>query len=232
MSMDLSSLNSIMSLLGTSNGAAATSTQSTSNANFEDFLMNALGGSQSPTKTSDSSLFDLISGSSTTSLLNGLNSSGNTNDIASQLIQSLQTSSTSSTDSSTSLNNLFNSTSSTTSTDSANATDMFASSLTNNFQAQIMKNMSAAKAKLQTNFDGYVQRAGENPTEAAKLRMEQMQQNINTVSNYMTTKSADSSATNQYDTLLSQLTNGTTNTSSLLDQLDAKSSLSQYLLNM
>ena len=231
MSMDLSSVNSIMSLLGTSTGTAATSTQSTLSANFEDYLMNALGGSQNSTKTSESSLFDLISGSSTTSLLNGLNSSGNTNDIASQLIQSLQTSSTSSTDSSANLNNLFNSTSSASSIDSTNATDMFASSLTNNFQAQIMKNMSAAKAKLQTNYDSYVQRAGENPTEAAKLRMEQMQQNINTVSNYMTTKSAESSPTNQYDTLLSQLTSGTTN-SSLLDQLDAKSSLSQYLLNM
>ena len=65
-----------------------------------------------------------------------------------------------------------------------------------------------------------------------------MQQNINAVSDYMTTKSAETSTTNQYDNLLSQLTSGATNTSTnnstsstLLDQLNANSALAQFQLN-
>ena len=115
------------------------------------------------------------------------------------------------------------------------ATDTFASSLSNSFQAQILNNMNAAKAKLQNSYTSYVERAGENPTVAAKLRMEQMQQNMQIVDNYIGSKSSDSSTNNQYDALLSQLsgsTGATSTSQSLLDQFDAKSSLSQYLLNL
>lgn len=225
MSMDLSSLNSINSLLGSTYGSTNTATQATPSSSFENYLMNALGGQTSSTNTSTSPLSDLLSGSSTTSLLNGLTSSSSSSDTVSQLIQSLQSSG--STDAS--VNNLYNSSATNA------ATDTFASSLSNSFQAQILNNMNAAKAKLQNSYTSYVERAGENPTVAAKLRMEQMQQNMQIVDNYIGSKSSDSSTNNQYDALLSQLSGSTgaaSTSQSLLDQLDAKSSLSQYLLNL
>lgn len=220
MSMDLSSLNSIYSLLGSTYGTTPATTQSSTSASFEDYLMNALGGQQSSNNRNDASLFNLISGSSTTSLLNGLTSTGNSNDIASQLIQSLQSPGTTS----SGVNNLYNPTTSA-------ASDMFSNSLTGNFQAQIMKNMSAAKAKLQSSYESYVERAGANPTDATKLRIEQMQKNIQLVDNYISTKSAESATTGQAGLPLNQLNGSTIPTSqSLLDQLNAKSSMSQYWL--
>lgn len=222
MSMDLSSLNSINSLLGSTYGTAAATTPNISGTSFENYLMNALGtGTNSATPAASvSSLLDMYSNGGANSLVNGLTSSGSTSDVASQLLSSLQSSGTSAAN----LTSLYN-------TPNTSAPAAYADGLTSTFQSQLLNNMNAAKAKLQSSFNGFIERMGETPNASAQFRIEQMQQNISLIENYIASKS-----TNSTDALLGQLS-GTDSTKaatnhSLVDQLDAKSALTQYRLNL
>ena len=220
MSMDLSSLNSINSLLGSTYGTAAATLPNTSGTSFENYLMNALGTNSASPASSVSSLLDTYSAGGANSLVSGLTSAGSTSDVASQLLSSLQSSGTSAPN----LTSLYNTT-------NTSAPAAYADGLTSSFQSQLLNNMNAAKAKLQSSFDGYIERMGEKPTASAQYRIEQMQQNISLIENYIASKS-----TNSADGLLGQLT-GTDSTKaatnhSLVNQLDAKSALTQHMLNL
>ena len=173
-------------------------------ANFEDYFMDALNQKDQTTKTSSSALFDLLSNSGTTSLLNGLNSTAGTNEFASMLIQNLQQPKTNQF-SLTGFENVNNS-----------LTDSYATGLMNHFEAQMLNQMNAAKTKLQTSYSSYVERAGENPTAAAKLRIEQMQQNIAHLDQFIEKRTS---------------TNGLINKDTLLDQLNANAAMTKSYFN-
>ncbi|MCH7321937.1 hypothetical protein LZ480_08530 [Solibacillus sp. MA9] len=200
MSMDVSSLNSLTSLLGSTYGTNSATSANTSSTSFETYFLNALGTNSTGDTSSMSSLLDLYSNGGTNALLSGFTSTDSTSTIASQLLSNLQSSGT--TDSS--LMKLNKATS---------ATDNYTDSLTSGFQSQVLNNMNAAKAKLQSSYESYVERMGENPTAAAQYRIDQMKQNISVIENYIASKSAN-------------------NVDSLVDQLDAKSALTQYMLNL
>ena len=221
MSMDVSSLNSINSLLGSTYGTAAAAPAITSATSFDKYLMNALGTTSTTPASSVNSLLDMYSNGGASSLVSGLTGSGSTSDVASQLLSSLQSSGTGT--SSADLTSLFN-------TQNTSPTATYADGLASSFQSQLLNNMNAAKAKLQSSFDGYIERMGENPTASAQFRIEQMQQNISLIENYIASKSTTSA-----DGLLGQLT-GTDSTKatndSLVNQLDAKSALTQHMLNL
>ena len=221
MSMDLSSLNSISSLLGSTYGTNAATSPVTSGTSFENYLMNALGTNSATSTSGISSLLDQYSNGGTNALLSGLTSSSGTSDMASQLLSSLQASGTSA----PGLTSLMNTTS------TATATDAYTNSMANSFQSQLLNNMNAAKAKLQSSFDGFIERMGEKPSASAQYRIEQMQQNISLIENYMASKS-----TNNADSLLGQLTGADSakaaTNHSLVNQLDAKSALTQQMLNL
>lgn len=202
---NLSLPSTIIGMLNTTNNATNASlfNQSTQ-ANFEDYLMNALNQKDKTTNTSSSSLFDLLSNSSATSLVNGLNSTAGTNEFASKLIQNLQQpkSDQFSLDGFENVNNLL--------------TDTYATGLMNQFEAQMLNQMNAAKTKLQTSYSSYVERAGENPTAAAKLRIEQMQQNIAHLDQFIEKRTS---------------TNGLINKDTLLDQLNANAAMTKSYFN-
>lgn len=203
---NLSSPSSISGLLNsTSNLTNAATVNQSTQANFEDHLMNALNQKDKTTNTGSSALFDLLSNSSATSLLNGLNSTAGTNEFASMLIQNLQQPKTNQF-SLTGFENVNNS-----------LTDSYATGLMNNFEAQMLNQMNAAKSKLQTSFSNYVERAGENPTAAAKLRIEQMQQNIAHLDQFIGKRTS---------------ANGSSNTDSLLNQLNANGALTKSFVNL
>ncbi|MGN7476296.1 hypothetical protein ACTHOQ_00460 [Solibacillus silvestris] len=196
-----------LSLLGQINGlinpayyqAKSASFTGGTSANFEDYLMNALNNKEKTTGTNSGALFELLSSSSATPLLNGLNSTENTNDFASILIRNLQQPQKENFYMSD-YNNVDHS-----------LTQSYAGGLMNNFQAQMLNSMNAAKEKLQSSYSSYVERAGENPNAAAKLRIEQMQKNIGHIEQFIQSKTAN-------------------NENALLQQLNAKSSLTQHLL--
>lgn len=222
MAIDLSSLNSIYSLLGLSTGSTTQNTQST--ANFEDYLMNALDASKTTDKTSTNGLYDLISNSSNTSVLNGLMNSGSGVDAlggydAYAALMGTNTNNATATSS----------------------TDAFSNYLQSSFQSTMMKNMNAAKAKLQMSYEDFVTKVGDSPDEAAKLRMTQMEQNIQTVSNFIAGKTSTNEAElssilgNQQSINASDLLNQLQGNSTLLDALTKSNSTastnSQDLLN-
>ncbi|WP_274307242.1 hypothetical protein [Solibacillus daqui] len=222
MSMDLSSLNSIYSLIGSTYDATATSTTNSSSDSFQNFLLNALGTNSTSSTSSMSSLLDLYSNGGTNALLSGLSSSDSTSDMTSQLIASLKSSGMSSATNLTSLSN------------ATSTTDAYTESLASTFQSQILNNMNAAKSNLQSSYDSYVKRMGENPTAAAKYRIEQMQQNINLIENYIASKSTNNDLLlgqqTGLDTINSEVKTSTNH--SLVNQLNAKSAITQYMLNL
>lgn len=238
MAIDMSSLSTIYSLLGSGSAVSTSTNQTTSTANFEDYLMNALNGNTSTDKTNEISLYDTISNSGSSSLLSGLMSSGSSTDASLNALSGYDVYGALMGNSS---NNSFSTTSASTSS------DLFSDYLTNSFQSTILKNMNAAKAKLQHSYEDFVTSIGDNPSEAAKLRMEQMQQNIALVDEYISGKSTTSSlqlndltSNSQNDNmsnLLSQLTSssnvnttGETTEQMLMNQLNANSLFSQYLV--
>ena len=100
--------------------------------------------------------------------------------------------------------------------------------LQSSFQTTMMQNMNAAKAKLQTSYEDFVSKIGDNPNEAAKLRMTQMQQNIDIVSDFIAGKT--SSATNSEKELSDLLgSNESVNAADLLNQLKGNSTLLDWL---
>lgn len=216
MAIDLSSLNSIYSLLGTSYGTSNTqNTQST--ANFEDYLMNALNASKTQETQSTNGLYDLISNSGNTSVLSGLMNSGNGMDAMGgyDAYAALMGGSND-----TTTNPFGNATSST--------SDAFSNYLQSSFQSTMMKNMNAAKAKLQMSYEDFAVKIGDNPNEAAKLRMTQMAQNIEVVSDFIAGKTPSVGST---ETDLSNLlgNNESVNASDLLNQLQGNSTLLDWL---
>lgn len=218
MSMDVSSLNSINSLLGSTYGTAAAAPAITSGTSFDKYLMNALGTTSATPASSVSSLLDMYSNGGASSLVSGLTSSGSTSDIASQLLASLQSSGTAAPNATS----LFNT--------AGVAPTAYADGLTSSFQSELLNNMNAAKAKLQSSFDGFIERMGETPTASAQYRIEQMQQNISLIENFIASK-----ATTGADGLLGQLTGADSakaTNDSLVNQLDAKSALTQQMLNL
>ena len=220
MTINMSSLSSIYGLLGSTSSTSSNQTTS-STANFEDYLMNALNGNTSTDKTNAISLYDTISNSGSSSLLSGLMSSGSSTDASLNALSGYDVYGALMGNNSSS-NNAFSTTGA--------SSDIFSNYLASSFQATMLKNMNAAKAKLQHSYEDYVTKIGDNPSEAAKLRMEQMQQNISVVDEYISGKTTSSSAQNglvndsqnsDISSLLSQITGGSQNSdiSGLLSQL-------------
>ena len=220
MAIDLSTLNSISSLLGTTYGTSTASTNQ-STANFEDYLMNALNASDTKDKTTTNGLYDLISNSGNTSVLSGLMNSGSSTDAGLNAIDGY--------DAYAAL--MGGNNSSTNPFDKAASTsDAFSNYLQSSFESTMMKNMNAAKAKLQTSYEDFVAKVGENPSDAAKLRIQQMEQNISMVTDFMAGKT--NSASSQ-DKQLSELlgNNSSINASDLVNQLKGNSTLLDWLTN-
>lgn len=215
MTIDLSSINSIYSLLGTSTSA---NTQTKPTANFEDYLMDALNPVNKKDKNSNNGLYDFMANTGNTNVLNGLMDSGNGltaiggYDAYMALMGNSNDTSINPYGTAASVNK-----------------DAFSDYLQSSFQATMMKNMNAAKAKLQISYEDYVAKIGDNPNEAATFRKAQMEQNIAMVSDFIAGKTP--SVGNTEKELLDLLggNNVSVNTSDLLNQLKGNSTLLDWL---
>ena len=189
MAIDISSYYSIFnSLAGTGTQSSLPSTSSTS---FADYFLNATSATDTKKNSTNSLFTDLSSYGTSSALQSLLGGSSTDNDIVSSYLTTSATS-----------NNSNDSTS----------TDTFSSFLQSNFQSQQMKMLTAAKDNLQVQATKYGESMAGNDSEAVKLRMQQMSQNIGMLDQYLTQKQAE----------MSTKTN-------LMEQLKASSAYTQFL---
>ena len=200
MAFDITNLSSVQSLLSQYTTGNAT----ISNApNFTDYLLDALDASNSTEQKKESNgLYDLISNSSNSTMMQSLLGTGSSSVLSKYLEQS-----------STGVDFLSPYTSSTSDTPATVTTEMFSEYLQSNFQAKMLKSMTAAKEKLQLNLDQYIAANANNDSEGVKLRIEQMKQNVSMV-----------------DSLLQSKTSASTTNHDLLNKLSSNSAYSKYLL--
>ena len=190
MAIDISSYYSIF------NGLAGTGTQSssfpsTSSTSFADYFLNATSATDTKKNSTNSLFTDLSSYGTSSALQSLLGGSSTDNDIVSSYLTTSATS-----------NNSNDSTS----------TDTFSSFLQSNFQSQQMKMLTAAKDNLQVQATKYGESMAGNDSEAVKLRMQQMSQNISMLDQYLTQKQTE----------MVTKTN-------LMEQLKASSAYTQFL---
>ena len=165
LSTDTSSLSSLQSLLQTAElGDSSTYTT----------LLNSI---QSTSTNDTSALVNALTGTGATStdasaLLSGMDS--DTSSTYSSLLSSLQSSN------SDGYGSLL------TSLSSEDSGDMLISS----FKSDMFKNLNAAKAKLEGSYVDYAARIGDNMNAAQQARLVEMQNNISTITNYMSGNTA------------------------------------------
>jgi len=70
--------------------------------------------------------------------------------------------------------------------------------LSSSFQTQLMSNLNMAKSKMQQGYLDFVSRVGENPSEAAIARIEEMKMNMQSIDQFINTKSNELIAKNAY----------------------------------
>lgn len=184
--MDISTINSLYSRLFNSN--ANSTIASSLGSNFADYFLNATSAKDAQGRDKTNSLFDDLSGFGTSSALQGLLSGQGNNSPITSYLQA-------------------------TTSGNATSTDTFSTYLQSNFQAQQLTILSGAKEKLAAQVKDFEEAMGDNPTEAMKYRLEQMQKNSSTVENYLADKQSAQGVQ-----------------SHLMQQLQSSSAFSPYLM--
>ena len=92
----------------------------------------------------------------------------------------------------------------------SSTSDYFNDVLTSSLQSQITGMMTSAKENLENNMNAYTARMGDNRSEGVQQTIERMQSNISSLDNFISQRKTENS---------------------LLEALNAKSSLTQYLID-
>ena len=190
MKIDLSSLQSI--LTSNSNLTSNVFGANTSTTSFENYFLNALSSKQNE-QNMNPLYKDLSSFGSSSALSTLLSSNVNNSSLITSYLNSAN--------------------GNTSYYDEQAMQNTFTSYLQNNFQAKQMDLLASATEKLNVKATEYKEQIGDNPSEAEKFRLQQMNKNVEQLTNYFKQKNE---ATTMNQTLLSQLQNS--------------SALSQYLL--
>lgn len=190
MKIDLSSLQSI--LTSNSNLTSNVFGANTSTTSFENYFLNALSSKQNE-QNMNTLYKDLSSFGSSSALSTLLSSNVNNSSLITSYLNSAN--------------------GNTSYYDEQAMQNTFTSYLQNNFQAKQMDLLASATEKLNVKATEYKEQIGDNPSEAEKFRLQQMNKNVEQLTNYFKQKN-EANTMNQ--TLLSQLQNS--------------SALSQYLL--
>ena len=190
MKIDLSSLQSI--LTSNSNLTSNVFGANTSTTSFENYFLNALSSKQNE-QNMNPLYKDLSSFGSSSALSTLLSSNVNNSSLITSYLNSAN--------------------GNTSYFDEQAMQNTFTSYLQSNFQAKQMDLLASAKEKLNVKATEYKEQIGDNPSEAEKFRLQQMNKNVEQLTNYFKQKN-EANTMNQ--TLLSQLQNS--------------SALSQYLL--
>lgn len=200
MSIDFSNISSIQSYLTQFGAGVGATTNPT--ANFSDYFMQAIDQSKATEQQKETNgLYDLFAGSANSSAMQGLLGLGD-NNILTQYLQGSGTSVNSLTGSSTNMNGINSATDST--------ADLFSNYLQSNFQAKVSSTLTSAKSQLQVNLEAFKAEHIGNDNELVKLRMNQMEQNVSLLDNYLagnTTSSTGTSTSSTNDQLMQHLNN-------------------------
>ncbi len=182
------------SLLNVSNqglyNRAITNTTATSRTDFTSALLQALQGNRASnrenplytalTSSTQPELYGLSPTSYMDNLPNNMGSAGMTEDYLSNF------------------------------TDARTSNEQLGNTLMQSFQNQMLNTLTAAKANLQKNAESYAEKMGDAPSDAATMRLKQMQQNVSMMDQFIAQKQTQNP---------------------LLDQLNQNSSLTQYLIS-
>ena len=189
MAIDFSNVNSVFSKYTA--GEMSASELANSLPNFEDYILSAQDASRNKKQKNENSLYQLISNSSNSSVMQSLLGSKNSAVLmkymdSDKMSSSLSPFTTNTTGSSTTL-----------------TTEMFSDYLQSNFSATMLKSMNDAKTKLQADYEAFRAANRDNNSEAVKARIDQMQQNIEAVQQFIDSKTNKTSANEQLRNQLS-----------------------------
>ena len=95
-------------------------------------------------------------------------------------------------------------------TNETNNSEIYSDTLASSFETKMMSVLTGAKTKLENNMTTYVEKMGDNKSEAVQQTLTRMQNNISVIENYLSQRSTE---------------NG------LMNALNSNSNLTQYLIN-
>ena len=202
MAMDIADL---LSISGSSlfNTTSSNQTNTSSGADFSNFLLNAVSNPGASSSVNGDMLSSAVS-SMSSNLAQGLLSGGSSGSPLTDYTN----------DAANGASSVFSST-----IDPAGSADMFGTSttsdyfndvLTSSLQSQITGMMTSAQENLENNMNAYTARMGDNRSEGMQQTIERMQSNISSLDNFISQRKTENS---------------------LLEALNAKSSLTQYLID-
>ena len=185
MSIDMSSLLSVYnsSLL---NKTASNPTNTTTNTNFSDYLMDVLDNRKSTTSKDDNALYKTLTYSTNMNSLQAMLGSGTSSTALTQYLANYTG------DSSTNpvLSSYFNNTN-----DTKNS-EYYSDTLTSSFETKMMSVLTGAKSKLENNMTQYADKMGDNKSEAVQQTLTRMQNNISVLENYLSQRSTENGLMN------------------------------------
>lgn len=83
-------------------------------------------------------------------------------------------------------------------TNDTNVDNSLGDMLTSSFQTELMSNLTIAKSKMQQGYVDYVSRIGDNPSEAAIARIEEMKTNMQSIDQFLSFKATELNAKQAY----------------------------------
>lgn len=188
MTIDIASL---LAISGNSMYNTATTKQQTSSSDFNSMLMNVLSGQS--TTVDENPLYTVLTSATNTDIY--------AQDSSSTYMDYLAQYNGSASSIEGYLSNY---------TNNQTNGEQVGNSLMASFQSQMLDTLTAAKANLEKNASTYAEKIGTDPSEAAKSRYEQMQNNVSILSDFISQKQQ---------------------ANTLLNQLNSTSSMTQFLLN-
>ena len=183
MSIDISSLLSIYnsSLL---NKTSSNLTNTTTNTNFSDYLMDVLSNRSSATSTDENALYKTLTSSTNSNMLQAMLASDSSSTALTQYLTDYTGGSSSI------LSSYFNN------IDSTNNSDYFSDTLASSFETKMMSMLTSAKTKLENNMTTYTEKMGDNKSEAVQQTLTRMQNNISVIDNFLSQKSTENGLMN------------------------------------
>ena len=185
MSVDISSLLSVYnsSLL---NKTSSNLTNTTTNTNFSDYLMDVLSNRSSTTSTDENALYKTLTSSTNANTLQAMLASGSSSTALTQYL----TNYTGDSNTNPILSSYFNNTNET------KTSEYYSDTLTSSFEIKMMNVLTGAKSKLENNMTQYAEKMGDNKSEAVQQTLTRMQNNISVLENYLSQRSTENGLMN------------------------------------
>ncbi len=198
-------ISNILSTYGSNNLTTAAATQqNVSNTNFSNFLSTALSGTGSSMQSNEDFLLSALSSSSNANLEKSLLSGNSSMNLFTESLTNTAD------NAGTGFSPPIDSGNSTTIDQQIPGTSYFSDMLTNSLQSQVTSMMTNAKMQLENNLNMYIEKTQGSSSFGVQETISRMQNNISTFDSFIAERKT---------------------ANSLLDALNANSSLTQYFVN-